>query len=262
MLEYKRRKPIRKVEHIIVDKSKLRKVIAALVAVITSLTLSLCFTLYWTSIQREGLIAELKDVKVVTSEIEERLGVTADMTVHKIDEILSISSIILTENIEITDKNNLLAEYNTALVDENNKLLNTVRSAAAAGLIPHRFTVPPASRVVNTTPKGEFVGVWDITFYNPVKAQTSGDPTVTASGRIVSPGFTIAVDRNHWKFGQKFYVEGWGIVEAADTGSKVVGRQRGDILIFSNDWANKLGRKKMRVWVLDENYVTQEAVNK
>lgn len=81
--------------------------------------------------------------------------------------------------------------------------------------------------------------------------QCQGDPRVTASGRRVSPGYTVAVDSKYWKFGTRFYIEGFGEVVAEDTGSKVRGRNRIDICVEDIGFAKKLGRWKARVWVLD-----------
>jgi 3D (Asp-Asp-Asp) domain-containing protein len=98
--------------------------------------------------------------------------------------------------------------------------------------------------------RGEFLGEWRGTVYNPVPWQTDDTPSETASGRIIVPGFTIAVDRNHWKLGTLFYIEGIGVVRADDTGSKVKGRNRFDWLVGSVPWAREMGVFYRRVWLV------------
>lgn len=96
----------------------------------------------------------------------------------------------------------------------------------------------------------EYVGVWHGTAYNPVPEQTDPWPHITANGRPIRPGYTIAIDRKHWAFGQRFYIEGIGIVEAQDIGSKVNGPERFDWLIGDYDFAIQMGRFYRNVWLI------------
>lgn len=96
----------------------------------------------------------------------------------------------------------------------------------------------------------EYVGIWEGTVYNPVPEQTDSTPHITASNQLIQPGYTIAIDRKYWSFGQRFYIEGIGIVEAQDTGSKVNNRNRFDWLVGDYDFAMELGRFQRRVWLI------------
>jgi len=96
----------------------------------------------------------------------------------------------------------------------------------------------------------EYLGRFECTAYNPTVAQCDANPLISASGRHVSPGYTAAVDRRFWKFGTVFYVSGMGLVEAEDTGSKVLGRNRLDICVGDYAFARRLGRWYADVWLV------------
>jgi 3D (Asp-Asp-Asp) domain-containing protein len=60
------------------------------------------------------------------------------------------------------------------------------------------------------------------------------------------------VDTKYWKFGTKFYIEGFGVVEAQDTGSAIKGRERMDVALLDKAKAYALGVEKRKVWVINE----------
>ena len=92
-----------------------------------------------------------------------------------------------------------------------------------------------------------------MTAYNPTVAQCDSDPWTTASGARTNPGLTCAIDRRYWKFGDRFWVSGFGEVVAQDTGSKVLGQKRMDICMIDVKMARTLGRWKARVYkIVDE----------
>lgn len=66
----------------------------------------------------------------------------------------------------------------------------------------------------------------------------------------MSPGYSAAIDRRYWSFGTLFYVSGIGLVEADDTGSKVLGRNRMDICVGDYAFARSLGRWYADVWLV------------
>ena len=69
------------------------------------------------------------------------------------------------------------------------------------------------------------LGRWYGTAYNNVPEQTDDTPDITASGRRIVLGYSIAVDPTYWrtaiKEGWLFWIEGIGICRADDTGSKI-----------------------------------------
>lgn len=98
----------------------------------------------------------------------------------------------------------------------------------------------------NTQP----TGVFDASFYTP---QCKGCSGITKSGAKATPGVTIAVDTRYWKLGTKFYVEGFGVLIAQDTGGAIKGKNRVDICVSSKQEALNLGKKQLKYWVLESN---------
>lgn len=69
-----------------------------------------------------------------------------------------------------------------------------------------------------------------------------GDPTVTASGKKVSIGETIAVDTSIIPFGAKVWIEGFGWRTAHDRGGMIKGNMI-DIAVGTLDEAYQIGRQ-------------------
>ena len=96
-------------------------------------------------------------------------------------------------------------------------------------------------------------GVWKITFYTPSVKECGNSKGITASGKKVIPNYTVAIDKRYWQFKTKFYVEGFGTVEAMDTGGAIKGSNRMDICILDVNKALSLGVQQRRVWVIGQN---------
>jgi len=142
----------------------------------------------------------------------------------------------------------------TEVTNENNALQKTVRLAALTGVAkPDDYRVVEAAQISRgDLPRGEYLGVWEGTVYTATTEETDNEPSISASGKLVAPGYTIAVDPQYWKLGTKFYIEGIGVVQAEDTGSKVKGRNRFDLLVSDKSFARKLGRFKANVWAYSQ----------
>lgn len=96
----------------------------------------------------------------------------------------------------------------------------------------------------------EDLGDWKLTYYSPSKEQCGNIKAIGSSGKTVLPGYSCAIDSVYWEFGTMFYVEGFGIVEAMDTGSGIKGKQRMDLCVYNSDVCNELGVTKGKVWLL------------
>jgi 3D (Asp-Asp-Asp) domain-containing protein len=92
---------------------------------------------------------------------------------------------------------------------------------------------------------------WSFSGYNATVAQCDSTPSITASGKIVTPGFTIAIDHKYWEYGTIFYIEGLGFAVAADCGGGVKGQNRGDFLVASLEFARQVTEKR-QVWIVYE----------
>jgi len=97
--------------------------------------------------------------------------------------------------------------------------------------------------------KRELVGTFKLTFYTPSVDECDSDPWTTASGTRTTPGRTVGVDSKYWKFGTKFYVEGYGYVIAEDNGT-MRGPNRLDVCVATKKIALTKGIQYRKVWVI------------
>jgi 3D (Asp-Asp-Asp) domain-containing protein len=182
--------------------------------------------------------------------IDEGLA-TANKGMHQLQQDLK----------ELENINKQLGVYNQQLEDElkeketflkeNKALRETVKSLSSRGNYPRNFSTAPEPDLLHNYRVVEFAGDWKITFYTPSAKECGNDSGVTASSKYVSPGYTIAVDTSYWELGTLFYIDGWGVVEAMDTGAAVNGRNRADLCIFDRNKALSLGKQQRKVWVIE-----------
>lgn len=102
---------------------------------------------------------------------------------------------------------------------------------------------------VNDCKSWSDLGNWYVSCYTATVGECDSNPSVTASGKLVTPSFTMAVDNNFWKFGTIFYIEGLGFGVAADTGGAIKGKNRADFLVASKTFAN-LASGNRRVYLV------------
>lgn len=80
-----------------------------------------------------------------------------------------------------------------------------------------------------------YIGKFKCTGYNNTVGQCDSTPDITATGRRIVMGYSIALDPKYWRRalheGWIFYVEGVGDCRADDTGSKIIGKYRMDIAV-------------------------------
>jgi len=133
---------------------------------------------------------------------------------------------------------------------DNISLRKTIQSISSRGTQPKNYTLPNRESLLPIKKK-EYVGEWTITFYTPSKSECGNTNGITKSGELVIPGYSIAIDPAYWGYHTKFYFEGLGLVEAVDSGNKVLGKNRADICVFNKDMANQLGTQKRKVWLVD-----------
>lgn len=74
----------------------------------------------------------------------------------------------------------------------------------------------------------------------------------TATGAIVTPGTTIAVDPSVVPYGSQVYVDGYGFRTAQDCGGAVKGRHI-DVAVSTHNEAMNLGTTYKGVWLLVKN---------
>lgn len=154
------------------------------------------------------------------------------------------------------ENNKVLQNENNSLKSENKELVKKYRERREA-LEKKRLEVTLVKKVakvqtnnINEMQNTQPTGVFNASFYTPSCAGCTG---ITASGAKATPGVTIAVDSRYWKLGTRFYVEGFGILIAQDTGGAIKGKNRVDICVSTTAEAYRLGKKNLKYWVLDSN---------
>lgn len=136
-----------------------------------------------------------------------------------------------------------------ASITERQRDLNTIASRAdyvrqytSQGLpedIVHRYKVIKP------------IGTFKCSFYTTAADECGNSLGIGASGVRVKPGYSVAIDSHYYNFYTKFYVEGFGVMEAHDTGGAIKGPNRMDICVENKTIANKYGRKTLKVWILE-----------
>jgi len=176
------------------------------------------------------------------------------------------------KNEELIKENESLNNSIEQLTNDVNALNKTVSKAAQIGISrPDRVGVTPqfilSSRgsfdrirnqdVLKNLSKGSYqyqqeevsfdindrnswldLGDWMVSLYTATVEECDSNPSFTASGSLVTPSFTVSVDKRYWKFGTIFYFEGLGFGIAADTGGAIKGKNRADFLVASKTFAN------------------------
>lgn len=143
---------------------------------------------------------------------------------------------------------NKLEEYKKA----NIALEETIKKAALAGPKPQNYKEPPEVKESAVEEKKEYLGMWTGTFYSPTTAECGNNLGLTASGHPIVAGYSIAADTSKWPIGTQLYIEGLGNVQVMDTGSAIKGEKRFDFAVFDPRLANKLGKGKYNVYLIDK----------
>jgi len=170
------------------------------------------------------------------------------------------------ENQDLIKKNQGLEQENQKIIEAFNKIQEDLSSESQSGEKPSRSGITPQfilvnrgsfnrafqKNLLNDLSEGSYqnekveipidvddinlfqsLGSWKITNYTACIEECDADPFTTASGQIVTPGFTVAVDPKYWPYGTIFYFKDVGFGIAADCGGSVKGRNRADYLTAS-----------------------------
>ena len=132
------------------------------------------------------------------------------------------------------------------------RLQDTLKIAAGVGIKPVNFDEAEKADTVVDYSKLEYIGEFEGTAYTPSPEECSNNLGLTASGKPIVAGVSIAVDTDYWKLGTEFYIEGLGYVVAMDTGNAVQGKYRFDYAVFDKDFAWQLGRRDWKVYKVKE----------
>lgn len=126
----------------------------------------------------------------------------------------------------------LLYCYGTMIIQENKKLTEQLlkQNEVVQNLseqVTELRTKPMAVKTINEEVKKEskvYLGNFKITHYCAcTKCCGPNAQGITASGKRVEANKTIAVDPSVIKLGSKVYIDGYGYMEAQDTGSAIKG---------------------------------------
>ena len=143
-----------------------------------------------------------------------------------------------------------LKKLNNELYEDNISLQNSLKIAAAVGIKPRNYENPPQISSRSGIRKEQYLGKFKGTAYTPSKEECGNNKGITASGKPIIPGTTIAVDTKYWPIGTIFYIKGIGYVTAMDTGSGVKGKNRFDFAVFDKKFAYALGTRQWDVYLV------------
>lgn len=115
-------------------------------------------------------------------------------------------------------------------------------------------TITTINALKNEEYKFIYLGDFKITHYCTEQHEHicgNGDG-LTATGKTVTPGTTIAVDPSVIPYGSKVYIDGYGWRSAQDCGGAVKGKHI-DMAVSTHSEAMSYGIKNKGVWLLVKN---------
>jgi 3D (Asp-Asp-Asp) domain-containing protein len=209
--------------------------------------------LYFNNLKKQNII-EKQRLQAIHEEEVKKLEVEKECyvqkLVHKDNEVNEYKAKLEKhkEKIQMNDE-----KFENILIECAN-LENTIKQLSFAGKKPRNYKV---AEKVNRGSFGElydnleYVGESLITFYCPDEEECGKSDGITASGKHVVAGYTVAADPKYYKFGQYVYIEGWGRMEITDVGGAIKGEHRFDICTFDKNIARS-GSHKMDVWKIND----------
>ena len=204
-------------------------------ALIIILILSISLSLRYISLQRKE-ISQTRQILLQQSSVQKPAHATQQL--QQIDQLPFREAQQLQYAVQAQEQDNLM-------------LRQTIQQTMSnRGAKPKHYMTTPPREALEPIVKKQYLGIWKITWYTPSDDKCSNNDGITASSQPVNPGYDIAVDCSYWGFGTKFYVEGWGLVHAEDTGNDIKGPDQADICILNKDMAKKLGMQHRRVWLV------------
>lgn len=121
------------------------------------------------------------------------------------------------------------------------KLLNSHENQNLKENISYETNYIPTSQNLAKNDSKVFLGTFKITHYCACKKCCGPNAQgITASGKKVEEGKTIAVDPKVIKLGSEVYIDGYGYMEAQDTGSAIKGNII-DVYVADHQEALNLG---------------------
>lgn len=145
-----------------------------------------------------------------------------------------------------------LKKDNEELLKKNATFENTIKSLCTIGKLPQNYNLPEMSNrggFERYRDNMTYVGVYNLTLYAPTAAECDNNKGITASGKSVIPGYTVAADKNHFKFGTLLYLEKFGIVQVDDRGGAIKGN-RLDLCVLSTRLSNEFGCIPVKVYLI------------
>ncbi len=198
-----------------------------------------------------GVFVYAKDTVKIYNEKSEVLETAQNDIAEQQDEIKKQKEEIKSEQERILSEAEMLAKNNQSIIEENMRLQDSLKMAASVGIKPINYGEAEAADTAVDYSKLTYIGEFEGTAYTPSPDECSNNLGITASGKAIVPGVSIAVDTNYWKLGTEFYIEGLGYVVAHDTGGGVKGKYRFDYAVFDKSFAKLLGRRTWKVYLVN-----------
>lgn len=201
--------------------------------------------------------------------------------INKLSQLTETNSDLEIKLESVKKSNDELQKTMEKLMEDNNGLRETVNKAVQSGISrPKVVGVTPifkavsrgsevnSSRNLSGLSRGSYqsqkvdinfdindkdewinAGNWNVSTYTATAEECDSNPSITADSKLVTPGFTVAVDPRYWKYGTIFYFDGLGFGVAADCGGAIKGKNRADFLVASKQLAAALSGNR-HVWVV------------
>ena len=170
-------------------------------------------------------------------------GVYAFAQESSIQQLIQENKSLKTENKRL---HNMISQY-TIVIRGLNSEVGKIKSDLEENSIGN------TEIIINEKEDKEYIGEYTLTFYcTEPWCKTCGGGGHTASGTIVTPGRSVAVDPSVIPLGTKLYIDGFGYRVAEDTGGAVKSNKI-DINVETHEEALQLGkRKNVKVWIVED----------
>lgn len=195
----------------------------------------------------------IKSNKKMTKKEKDRLTkFNKFMSKFLIFEYVVCTGILLTvNNMELIRKNKALQQTIESQQETIYNLTETNKKLSNSEIINTQVKYMSYKETSVKTDSRKYLGKFKITHYCAcTKCCGKNAKGITASGKKVEENKTIAVDPKVIKLGSTVYIDGYGLMEAQDTGSAIKGNII-DVYIPDHNEALKLGVTYKDVYIVE-----------
>lgn len=168
-----------------------------------------------------------------------------------VEYVLCTGILLTVNNIELIRKNKALQQTIESQQETIYNLTETNKKLSDSEIINTQVKYMSYKETSVKTDSRKYLGKFKITHYCAcTKCCGKNAKGITASGKKVEENKTIAVDPKVIKLGSTVYIDGYGLMEAQDTGSAIKGNII-DVYIPDHNKALKLGVTYKDVYIVE-----------